>query len=215
MNLKYLKILSNYTNAEKDFMKAFKFLRINKIKGSYIEFGVYRGDSMATAFKCAKLSRYKFLHYIGYDSFTGLNIPKGVDIKHLWKGGEFKDTSMKLVQKKLNKFKVPFVLIKGQYEITLNKYTLECPTKLKNKIACVHIDCDYYSSTKLALNFITEYLQNGSIIIFNDWYCFKASDNLGERKAFIEWKRKNKQFQYEDLPSYDLQKIIIIKKKDE
>ncbi|MCG2718374.1 MAG: methyltransferase, partial [Nanoarchaeota archaeon] len=51
--------------------------------------------------------------------------------------------------------------------------------------------CDLYESTVLVLDFITEYIQDGTIIIFDDWFSFRGNPNRGEQKAFKEWLKKN------------------------
>ena len=83
-------------------------------------------------------------------------------------------------------------LVKGWYDKVLNGDTKKhLSTK---KAAFIFIDCDLYESTVPVLNFITEYLQSGTIIAFDDWYCFKGSPEKGEQKAFKEWLQKNPSF---------------------
>lgn len=53
------------------------------------------------------------------------------------------------------------------------------------------IDCDLYESTVPVLNFITDYLQNGTIFTFDDWYCFRGDPQRGEWRAFKEWLKNN------------------------
>jgi hypothetical protein len=53
------------------------------------------------------------------------------------------------------------------------------------------IDCDLYSSTKPVLEFITNLIDNGTILIFDDWFSYKGSPNHGEQKACNEWLEKN------------------------
>jgi hypothetical protein len=57
--------------------------------------------------------------------------------------------------------------------------------------AVVWIDCDLYESTVPALNFITDFVQTGTIICFDDFYCFRGDPNRGESKAFKEWLLRN------------------------
>ena len=49
------------------------------------------------------------------------------------------------------------------------------------------IDCDLYSSTVSVLDFLDNLLQDGSILMFDDWNCFGKSDERGERRAFREF----------------------------
>ena len=70
------------------------------------------------------------------------------------------------------------------------------------KIGIAHIDVDLYSSTVKVLEFITPLLVPGSVILFDDWYCFPASSDMGERKAFNEFLEKNINFKVEEWKAY-------------
>ena len=52
------------------------------------------------------------------------------------------------------------------------------------------IDVDYYKSTVEVLSFIEPLLNDGTIIIFDDWFNYKGHPNRGEQKAFREWCQK-------------------------
>ena len=192
-------------NKEKDLFNAFKFLKLNNVKGSYVEFGVASGKTLNYAYDITKRSDYNFNEYIGFDSFEGMPEPKGIDKQFYWNKGDYKHslTEIKNILSHIKKLK----LIKGYYEKTLKK------TKLKDKASYVHIDCDYYHSSKLALNFILPYLQNGTIICFDDWYCFYNDENLGEQKAFNEFKENNKNIIFTELSSQELNKMFIVRFK--
>lgn len=71
------------------------------------------------------------------------------------------------------------------------------------KLAFVHIDCDYYSSTKEVLNYIEPYLQEGTVILFDDYYCFKGNEQYGEQRAFNEFKKANPKLSFIDLPGLE------------
>ena len=57
------------------------------------------------------------------------------------------------------------------------------------------IDCDIYSSTKSVLSFITDLIDDGTILIFDDWLNYKGNPNYGEQAACNEWLSKNKHIQ--------------------
>ena len=52
--------------------------------------------------------------------------------------------------------------------------------------------CFLLSSTKQVLNFITPILQNGTILIFDDWFTYKGIKNKGQQKAVSDWIIQNK-----------------------
>jgi O-methyltransferase len=55
------------------------------------------------------------------------------------------------------------------------------------KAAIIHVDCDLYASAKIALEFVKPLLVDGTVIIFDDWYCFRGKSEFGEQCAFNEW----------------------------
>ncbi len=70
------------------------------------------------------------------------------------------------------------------------------------------IDCDLYDSTISVLDFIKDYLQDGTIIIFDEYY-FGS-----EKKAFEEWLEKNPDVSATQYHKYDvLGNSFIINKK--
>ena len=89
-------------------------------------------------------------------------------------------------------------IIKGFYS---ESFTEELLRKLP-KAGIVHIDVDLYSSTKEVLRFIKPLLVVGTILLFDDWYCFPPGTNLGERKALNEFLNENKNFEVEAWKSY-------------
>ena len=70
------------------------------------------------------------------------------------------------------------------------------------KIGMVHIDVDLYSSTSIVLEFIKPLLVEGSLILFDDWYCFPPSKKMGEAKAFEEFLRINKNIEVQEWKNY-------------
>jgi hypothetical protein len=52
------------------------------------------------------------------------------------------------------------------------------------------------------INIIKKLLVEGSVLIFDDYYCFPAGSNQGECKALKEFLENNKGFQVEEWKSY-------------
>jgi hypothetical protein len=65
--------------------------------------------------------------------------------------------------------------------------TLDAP--LDCKAALVHLDCDLYSSTLEVLQALDtrSVLQDGTVLMFDDWNCNRASPQFGQRRAFAEF----------------------------
>ena len=88
-------------------------------------------------------------------------------------------------------------IIEGFYKNTLNK-ELQKRLKIK-KAGVIYIDCDLYQSTVEVLDFIIPYIDNGTMIIFDDWYLYEGRDDQGQRKAFNDWLKKNPKFSCEEF----------------
>ena len=56
------------------------------------------------------------------------------------------------------------------------------------------VDCDLKESTTLALNFAKPTLQEGTIIIFDDFNFYKGNRDKGEYCAFQSFKNQNPSF---------------------
>ena len=63
----------------------------------------------------------------------------------------------------------------------------------------VWVDCDLYGSTLCALNFLANYLQHGSLIMFDDYFRYRADPRAGQQRAFREWLGANERFSAVEL----------------
>ncbi|MFQ5714595.1 MAG: TylF/MycF/NovP-related O-methyltransferase [Candidatus Scalinduaceae bacterium] len=184
----------NYSREVKDVLqRAFTFASSNLVSGDYYEFGIYNGRSFLFALREAAKRPQRNIHCYGFDSFKGLSELHPVhdgnkdDItgRQKWVKGDYAcskdDLVAKLCENKISNSS--YTLIEGFYEDSLTKSLQE----KMGKTAIVHIDCDLYEPTKKVLWFIKPLLQDGTILIFDDYYCFKGNKNKGEARAFSEF----------------------------
>ena len=75
--------------------------------------------------------------------------------------------------------------------------------------AVIYIDCDLYSSTVPILEFCKPFLQLGTIIVFDDWFCFHGLNNKGERLAFSEFRSANPDMIFEEFVQTNEAKAFI------
>ncbi len=176
-----------------------------KIPGDYLEFGVFRGTTFIHAFQYMSpyLADMKFL---AFDSFEGLPNPKGLDAINGF-SSNFHETDFSCTEEEflenlkrnnidLNRVKT----IRGWFDKTL------LPEKMSeygiHRVAVAWIDCDLYESSIPVLNFITKGLTVGSVIVFDDWRCFRNHPDFGEQRACREWLEKNPDIKLEELFSF-------------
>ena len=213
----------SYSETEKNLRQGFRFFRINGLEkdnvaymeeGDYAEFGVFRGASFIASYHLAQLEKQEGMKFYAFDTFSGLPKPRSTDTNFTWEENDF-SCSLEEFKKNLKKKGVDMnkvICIKGKYEDTL-KYQHN-----PRKLSFIHIDCDYYSSSKDVFNYIGKYLQEGTIILFDDWYCFKGSREKGVQKAFNEFLEENKNIIFADFPTQGLKKMVVcleIKQEDE
>ena len=173
--------------------KAMYITAHEKIKGNYLEFGVFTGSSFNYAIKENKKIEKIFgkndCEFIGFDSFKGFGKVKKEDIHPGFTDQIFSVNEKKVIKniKRIARGQ-KMRLIKGFYQDTIkNKTTLDL--NIFNKSRVVMIDCDLKESTRLALEFIRPSLQEGTILIFDDFLDYKGSIAKGEYGAFKDFKK--------------------------
>lgn len=174
--------------------KVFRGLQSWKLpKGDYLEFGVHEGMSFKHAYHLAQKFMHSEMNFYAFDSFEGLpklSLQEEIKYDHFHEG-QFSCTEQQFLNiieddnVDLSKVKT----IPGFYNQTLNN-------NLKESLPITHasvvwIDVDLYQSTVPVLDWIKNYLINGTFLIFDDWFSFGANPNAGELRATKEWLSKN------------------------
>ena len=178
-----------YTPREEILDFAMHFVQESALEGDYLEFGVFQGHTFAGAFHAARRYRLDGIHFYAFDSFCGLPPSSGVDaagFQHFEKGDfacsehDFQDN---LHRERVDLSRV--TAVPGWFhEVLTGDLKRRLPLK---RAAIVWVDCDLYESTVPVLDFITDYLQEGTVVIFDDWFCYRADPNRGEQRAWREW----------------------------
>lgn len=186
------------------FRKIMNYVSESELKGDYLEFGVFKGGTFATAFKWAqKNKKLQAMKFYAFDSFRGLPAPKGKDIEFKqFTEGEY-SASIDIFKDNLRKSGVNLEkveIIPGWFNRTLNE-AIKKRLKIKSA-AVIWVDCDLYESTVPVLEFIRDYIVDGSIIVFDDWYHFRGRPDKGEQLAFNEWLKNNPGFTVSEFHKY-------------
>ncbi|MEM9761029.1 MAG: TylF/MycF/NovP-related O-methyltransferase [Pseudomonadota bacterium] len=187
------------------------FVACEMIEGDYLEFGTFKGHAFAAAYhafqraferriallpeeatdeqRARRRTIWESMNFVALDSFEGLPTLEGVDrVSEDFRQGQY-GVSQASFERAVAGMGVPpqrTVVIPGWYAETSNAATWESHSI--TKAAVIWIDCDLYASTRDALAGLGPLLQDGTVLIFDDWFAFKANPNRGEQRAFAEWR---------------------------
>ena len=155
------------------------------INGYYFEFGCHGARTMRMAWDIFH-TLYDWT-YVAFDSFEGLPEIQAIDRMPIWKQGDLKTTEEAFIKTvvKHGMARQKLLTVKGFYHASL---TEELKQKLlPTQAAVIYIDCDLYESTVPILAFVKDFLQQGTVIVFDDWFCFYGNPARGERRALREF----------------------------
>ncbi len=179
-----------------NFSKCLMFVGINAIEGDILEFGVSKGTSLIMLDKLVtsliRERHHRECRIFGFDSFDGLPNPKGQDKKHLkFRRGTYKSNKDGVIKRlEENKADIQNIsLVDGWYNEVL---TPELRQSLGiNRASFINIDCDLSESTIAALNWCEPLIDQGTIINFDDWFCYQGRPDHGEQLAFQQFLSEN------------------------
>ena len=190
------------------FMDIARFAHINRpIEGYYFEFGCHEAHTMRMAFDC--FHNLFDWHYVAFDSFEGLPEIPGIDQQAIWQKGKLK-TDEEEFRRICVRHGIPenrLTTVKGFYDTSLTESLKQ--RLAPKKAAVIYIDCDLYTSTVPVLKFARNFLQPGTIIVFDDWNCFIADPDRGERRAWREFCEQNPELQFEPFVATSMQKAFV------
>ena len=164
----------------------------------YFEFGMFEGKTFTLAFQ--EMSANRGVRFCGFDSFEGI-------IGSL-EDEDFRDQTFFCNKRTfLHNLALAGVdlarvnLWQGNFVTDLPK---SGPVEGVSDICMVaHIDCDVMVPSKAALDFLTDKLVQGSVLLFDDFNAQCASNHTGERAALRQWLAENPQFSVEPWFAYE------------
>ncbi|WND03333.1 TylF/MycF/NovP-related O-methyltransferase [Temperatibacter marinus] len=142
-----------------------------KVDGLVLEFGVYKGASIT------HLAKETAQHVYGFDSFSGL--PEDWTLFHK---KDFFD--LHGIEPEVSD---TVDLVKGYFQDTLPDFL----TRHTEAIRLIHLDADLYSSTSYVLEAVKDRLQEGSILIFDDYF-YELDYDQCDYRAFNNFQTKYK-----------------------
>ena len=183
--------------------EAINYLRVaganNRLPQTFFEFGCHSGRTFSAAVNAVSYLGMQNFQFHAFDSFEGL--PETSDEDGFFKTGTF-DTSesdfVSIVKRRTGKVLSPDSIHKGYYSESL---TADLKSKLP-MVGVLHVDVDLYSSTIELFDFIKPLLCDGSLILFDDWYCFPRGVEGGEGLAMEHFLERNPDLKLVPWKSY-------------
>ncbi len=184
--------------------QAFEFAKINGVAGDYFEFGVWRGKTFGYARTMARRYGVKGVTFRAFDSFAGLPPVEGSTAYEVWSEGQFA-----CPKPEFERILAAKGFARDEYELTEGFYcdslTPDLVARLTGegvKAAVVYIDCDLYESTRDVLGFVRHFLQDGTILCFDDFYNYRGRPDMGEQKAFAEFRAATPELTFTPYMAY-------------
>jgi O-methyltransferase len=166
-------------------LEAINYLRVAQMPLTLFEFGCHSGRTFSAALQAAAYLGVPLDAY-AFDSFRGLP-ETNEDEDGIFRTGSFATTREefeRIVARRTGVKLRPAQVVEGYYEDSL---TSELAARLPSRVGMIHVDVDLYSSTRTVLTFAQPFLVNGTVLLFDDWFCFSPGRAMGERRAVQEF----------------------------
>lgn len=192
--------------------KAHYLACIDDIDGDYLEFGVFTGSSFAHSMRAYAKTRHfdrrkRKTKFYGFDSFEGFGDVEQKYSHEFFQGSNFNWPYQKVIKRidKLSaKLKLKAEITKGFY-----KDTLDHPTNYEiEKASIIFLDSDLYTATFESLNFCTSLIQNGTLILIDEFFYFKGRKENTPYGAFLKWCKINS-FEFRIITHYGIGSAMV------
>lgn len=179
------------------FIRAFH-LAHEMPSGYFMEFGVLNGVGMV---EVHSQLRGLLTHMYGFDTFSGLPSlneydNEGIAMMPSFYAGNFKSMGRERVHDFVlaatSRMDVnALTLVEGIFSDTLPHFDKNL---LADKGPCliVNVDCDLYSSSADVFAFLEDIVTTGTWLLLDDYWHYRGSPKLGQRRAFDEWLSSSK-----------------------
>jgi O-methyltransferase len=193
------------------FFAAVEFVNYERVAGDILEFGVFTGVSLALLAQGHSFDPKGMERRIaGFDSFDGL--PPSAEEHARWVAGDCATNhgshplaaagvrvTPQITRDLFAACGLPSpALHTGLFDRTVPAVV----PSVYPAVAIAHIDCDLYESTCTALEAIEPALQEGTVLLFDDWFHYRGNPHKGEARAFREFLASHPHWEAAHYRSY-------------
>ncbi len=181
-------------------------------EGDYLEFGTWRGRSFINAYRYALASNIDTMRFIAFDSFQGL--PSAGDesesVYERFYEGQFACDQQSFLDN-LARGGVDLSKVRTVPGFFNESLTPQLKSELGIKrAAIVWIDADLYESTVPVLDWITDLIDDGTFLCFDDWFSFGGDPRTGEIRATREWLEKNPDIRLTEYRRFSADGVVFL-----
>jgi len=193
------------------FFAAIDFVNYEQVPGDIVEFGVFSGISLALLAQGHQFDTKGMTRRVaGFDSFDGL--PPSDEEHARWTVGAcatnhgshpILPSGARVTPDITRELFALCGLPAPDLHVGLFEHTVRSVVPARHRaVAVVHMDCDLYESTKTALEGIAPALQDGTVLLFDDWFHYRGNPCKGEARAFREFLEHHPEWQSVHYRSY-------------
>ena len=184
-------------------------LNVDGVNGDYFEFGVAHGHSMRSAQQAVKHSHSNKLgvkqiqrQLFGFDTFDKFIGGGEIDAHPTWDG---------------DAFNVPYHKVKARFKTDSSIHLIKIDVNLLsaseekyqyadfgilNKAAVILFDMDLFGPTLSALTWMGGSIQQGTFLIFDEFFSFSGNSRKGEARALQQFLDSNPNIKVRDFGNY-------------
>lgn len=206
------------------------FVVFNQVEGDYLEFGVFKGDSLVRVHQWMQTHwedfrgigddhgvsislDFTFLarkRFFAFDSFEGLPTSSRADTPiHFAKGtyscGEAECRGNIGGQGGPTE---QLVTVKGWFSHSLNAATI-AHHEMK-KASLIFIDCDLFEAAVEVFEFITPLIHDGTVILMDDFFRYRGHPRRGVQGAFNAWRQKHPSLSVAELARCGANRVAFV-----
>lgn len=189
--------------------RIFWHLNVDGVPGDYIEFGVAHGHSLRAAEIAEKKSSSKVMgvkqvkrNLFGFDTFERFITDSSLDVHPTWDGTAFNIDYEKITKRFRGSGNVFLIQIDANKLYSEDSIVPATNFGIRSMAAVILFDMDLYAPTKAALFWSRQVIQQGTFLIFDEFFSFSGDSNRGESRALKEFLEEFPEISLRDFASY-------------
>jgi O-methyltransferase len=183
---------------------------VDQLTGNYLEFGVAHGHSMKSAVLAERFSFSKAIgvkkinrNLIGFDTFEKFISTSDLDAHETWVGDLF-NLPLEKIQKRFRRYEnVSFIKCDASsLSSSPTEFVSQASLGINGYSMIILFDMDLYAPTLSALRWAKQTMQQGTFLMFDEFFSFAGDFDRGESLALKEFLDENPSIRVRDVMSY-------------